>query len=105
MSIESISSVPPRIWTLSACAVGFILIDETASGNEQNALGNWLMLASQVVCTNAAFKQYQTGLNNKTNKTSYEKGYMEDKKTTVDMLEKLRNAIDKEIESLNKNLS
>ena len=35
-----------------------ILIDDLTA-NEQNALGNWLMLTAQVLCTNAFYKQVQ----------------------------------------------
>ena len=35
-----IPNVPPKIFTLSATVIGFILIDDTTA-EEQNALGNW----------------------------------------------------------------
>ncbi len=54
----NLNDVSPKILTLSAVAVGYLLIDDLDS-NEQNALGNWLMLSAQVLCTNAYFKQLQ----------------------------------------------
>lgn len=66
-----IPNVPPKLFTLSAIAVGYLLIDDTTS-NEQNALGNWLMLTAQVLCTNAFYKQVQTerGIDNSNTATS-----------------------------------
>ena len=49
-------NIPPKLFTLSATAVGFILIDDLTA-NEQNALGNWLMLVAQVLSTNAFYRQ------------------------------------------------
>ena len=46
----------PKIFSLSAVVVGYLLIDDLTA-NEQNALGNWLMLVAQVLCTNAFYKQ------------------------------------------------
>lgn len=46
----------PKVFSLSAVIVGYLLIDDLTA-NEQNALGNWLMLVAQVLCTNAFYKQ------------------------------------------------
>ena len=62
----SLPNVPPKLFTLSAVALGYLLIDDL-SANEQNALGNWLMLTAQVLCTNAYYKQVQTERNNNQN--------------------------------------
>ena len=48
-------NVSPKFFSLSAVALGYLLIDDL-SANEQNALGNWLMLTAQVLCTNAFYK-------------------------------------------------
>lgn len=48
-------NVPPKIFSLSAVIVGYILIDDSTA-NEQNALGNWLMLVAQVLSTNAFYR-------------------------------------------------
>lgn len=68
-----IPDIPPKLFTLSAIAVGYILIDDTTA-NEQNALGNWLMLTAQVLCTNAYYKQVQAerGITNQKTGTNYQ---------------------------------
>lgn len=48
-------NVPPKLFSLSAVIVGYILIDDSTA-NEQNALGNWLMLVAQVLSTNAFYR-------------------------------------------------
>ena len=48
-------NVPPKLFSLSAVIVGYILIDDSTA-NEQNALGNWLMLVAQVLTTNAFYR-------------------------------------------------
>lgn len=84
----SLPNVPPKLFTLSAVALGYLLIDNL-SANEQNALGNWLMLTAQVLCTNAYYKQVQTERNNNQN-------------INVETLEKMVSALKKEIEELKK---
>lgn len=49
-------NIPPRYWTLSSMIVGFALIDHFTA-NEQNAIGNWLMTAGQILEANASFQQ------------------------------------------------
>ena len=49
-------NMDPKIFSSSAVIVGYLLIDDLTA-NEQNALGNWLMLVAQVLCTNAFYKQ------------------------------------------------
>ena len=51
-----IPNIPPKLFSLSAIAVGYLLIDD-ATANEQNAMGNWLMLVAQVLSTNAFYRQ------------------------------------------------
>lgn len=48
-------NIPPKLFSLSAVVVGYILIDDSTA-NEQNALGNWLMLVAQVLSTNAFYR-------------------------------------------------
>lgn len=43
-----------KLLTITAFILGYILID-TLSSTEQNALGNWLMLVSQTLCTNGSY--------------------------------------------------
>ena len=51
-----IPNVSSNAFTISAIVVGLLLIDDTTP-SEQNALGNWLMLVSQILCTDAYYKQ------------------------------------------------
>lgn len=78
-----IPNVSSNTFTLSAIVVGLLLIDDTTA-SEQNALGNWLMLVAQVLCTDAYYKQVQ----NERNEFNEE-----DTKT---ILKKMANAINKE---------
>ncbi len=90
-----IPNVPPKIFTLSAVALGYLLIDDNTA-NEQNALGNWLMLVAQVLCTNAYFKQVQT-----------ERQMMEQTMSdedTIRMMQKMIKALTAEVENLKKTL-
>lgn len=43
-----------RLYTVAAFLLGNVLIDELTS-TEQNALGNWLMLVAQTLCTNGSY--------------------------------------------------
>ena len=99
-------NIPPSTFTLSAVIVGFLLTDN-ATPNEQNALGNWLMLVSQYLCTNAAYGQLlqsnsqtpgsfsENNSNNQNNPTSEE---------TIQMLTKMVNALNQEISEIKKQL-
>ncbi len=88
-----IPDVPPKLFSLSAVAVGYILIDDLTA-NEQNALGNWLMLVAQVLSTNAFYKQVQTERENKNPNNS----------NTIEMLEKMINALNQELENIKNKL-
>lgn len=81
-----IPNIPPKMFTLSAVTIGYLLIDDLTS-NEQNALGNWLMLIAQVLCTNAFYKQVQT-----------ERLSDED---TINMLNKMINTMNKGVDNIN----
>lgn len=88
--------LPPRVFTISAFTIGLILIDDLDS-SEQNALGNWLMLVAQVLCTNASdqfVKERRTVANTIPSK---------DSDYTINMLEKMKNAINNEINNLKSN--
>lgn len=103
-----IPNIPPKLFSFSAVAVGYLLIDD-ATANEQNAMGNWLMLVAQVLSTNAYFRQVmqERGLekpnqtesggtrNNINNEINQEK--------TIIMLEKMIKALQKELEDIKKN--
>lgn len=85
-------NIPAKAFSLSAIIVGYLLIDDLTA-NEQNALGNWLMLTAQVLCTNAFYKQVQTergeNMNNSFNKED-----------TINIMEKMIKAMEKELASL-----
>ena len=100
-----IPNVPPKIFTLSAVALGYLLIDDNTA-NEQNALGNWLMLTAQVLCTNAAYKQFQQGFNSTQsgNVTGGGNNPQQSNEDTIKMLTKMVNALNKEINDIKKSL-
>ena len=109
-----IPNVHPRIFSGSAVAVGYILIDDMTA-NEQNALGNWLMLIAQVLSTNAFYQQVQeergNKLKNSTNSgksTNYNGNYSNvnngNSNNEVDMLKKMVQALQQEIANLEKKL-
>ena len=96
------TNISPKLFSLSAVAIGYILIDDMKTANEQNALGNWLMLVAQVISTNAFYKAVKedntisnTGKNNA---ATFGKNNTKD--DTIEMLKKMRNAIDKEIDNI-----
>ncbi len=86
-------NIPAKAFSFSAVVVGYLLIDDLTA-NEQNALGNWLMLTAQVLCTNAYYKQVQMERSetnvNKTPNTE----------ETIIMMEKMMKAIQKELNEL-----
>ena len=88
-----IPNIPPKIFSLSAVTVGYLLIDDTTA-NEQNALGNWLMLVAQILCTNAFYKQVmqERGFDNNKN----------DSEQTIVMMQKMMDALQKEIDEIKK---
>ena len=85
----SLPNIPPKLFTLSAVALGYLLIDDLTA-NDQNALGNWLMLTAQVLCTNALYKQVEAERRNGPNNIN------------VETLEKMIYALKKELEELKK---
>jgi len=88
------SNISPTAYTLSAAIVGFLLIDDTTA-NEQNALGNWLMLVAQVLCTNAYFLQLKNQNNENSQPTNEE---------TIVMMQKMINALTKEVNDLKRQI-
>lgn len=93
-----LSNIPPKLFTLSAVAVGYILLDD-ATANEQNALGNWLMLVAQLLCTNAFYRQVreERGLEPNNARQNTNQSTQEE---TIEMLEKLQKAIEKELKNI-----
>lgn len=113
-----IPNIPPKLFSFSAVAVGYILIDD-ATANEQNAMGNWLMLVAQVLSTNAFYKQVMAergidsgptnspGLNNPSENNSFNtynnmNFSKDDTNQTIEMLKKMINALNQEIEQIKK---
>ena len=95
-------NIPPKLFTLSAVAVGYILLDG-ATANEQNALGNWLMLVAQLLCTNAFYRQVREERGLETNKAKQNTN-KNTKEETIEMLEKLQKAIEKELKTIKKEM-
>ena len=119
-------NIPPKLFSISAVAIGYLLIDDTTA-NEQNALGNWLMLVAQVISTNAFYRalMQERGLeprestesgknnsysfgnnsnyfnNNFNGKTDSQTEYNE----TIIMLEKMIRALEKEICEIKKKMN
>lgn len=101
-----IPNIPPKLFSLSAVIVGYILIDDMTA-NEQNALGNWLMLVAQVLSTNAFYRgvmqerglepqnSTESGKTNRKTKTN-------ENEYTIRMLEKMVSALQEEINSIKK---
>ena len=95
----ALPNVSAKTFSVSAVIVGYLLIDDLTA-NEQNALGNWLMLVAQVLCTNAFYRQVQQermqGYNNNSN--IYEEN-------EIEMLEKMVKALRHEIDDLKNNIN
>ncbi|MGN0992356.1 MAG: hypothetical protein ACI4PE_00215 [Bacilli bacterium] len=115
-------NIPPKIFSLSAVIVGYILIDDMTA-REQNALGNWLMLVAQVLSTNAFYRQVMqerglepTGskeserqnppnnLSSNQNKNNNYRNSTNETEETLIMLEKMIKALKTEIETIKKEL-
>lgn len=91
-----IPDVSPKAFSFSAIIVGYLLIDDLTA-NEQNALGNWLMLTAQVLCTNAFYKQVQSErMTKKETSMSQE--------DSIILLKKMVNALNTEIENIKNKL-
>ena len=85
-------NVDPKLFSFSAVIVGYLLIDDMTA-NEQNALGNWLMLTAQVISTNAFYRQVLEERENNNNMT---------KEHIIKMLNKLIKAVSEGIDNLDK---
>ena len=115
-------NISPKLFSLSAVAIGYILIDDTTA-NEQNALGNWLMLVAQVLSTNAFYRAVmqergleprestETGRNNSytfnnqnLNSNNSDNASQDECDDTIVMLEKMVKALEKEIENIKKSM-
>lgn len=117
-------NIPPKLFSLSAVVVGYILIDDMTA-NEQNAVGNWLMLVAQVLSTNAFYRAVmqerglepvgstETGRNNAdtfSGSNGQSTGNVNTSDTSSDeqtliMLEKMVKAMQNEIDNIKKNMN
>lgn len=97
-----IPNMPPKLFSLSAICVGYMLINNSSS-NEQNAMGNWLMLVAQVLSTNAFYKavMQERGLDEAGKNNSFAFGQNENM-DTKELLEKILNAINDELNRIKK---
>ena len=96
-----IPNVSPEAFSFSAVIIGYLLIDDTTA-NEQNALGNWLMLIAQVLCTNAFFQQVQAergNFNVQNNSQNVNSSNISNEETII-LLQKMVNYMQKEINDL-----
>lgn len=108
-------NIPPKLFSFSAVVIGYILIDDTTA-NEQNAMGNWLMLVAQVLSTNAFYRAVmqergldprestETGRNNSQVVNNIPFNDTNDINQTVQMLQKMVNAMQQEIENIKREL-
>ena len=85
-------NINPKLFSFSAVIVGYLLIDDMTA-NEQNAIGNWLMLTAQVISTNAFYRQVLEERKNNNDMT---------KDDIINMLNKLIEAILEGIDNLDK---
>ena len=114
-----VRNVPPKLFSLSAVVVGYILIDDMTA-NEQNAVGNWLMLVAQVLSTNAFYRAVmkerglepkestETGRNNAdtfSGSSSNSSPSDTSDNETVVMLEKMVRAMQTEIDNIKRNMN
>ena len=112
-------NVPPKLFSLSAVVVGYILIDDMTA-NEQNAVGNWLMLVAQVLSTNAFYRAVmkerglepkestETGRNNAdtfSGSSSNSSPSDTSDNETVVMLEKMVRSMQTEIDNIKRNMN
>lgn len=96
-----IPNIPAKAFSFSAIVVGYLLIDDLTA-NEQNALGNWLMLTAQVLSTNAFYKQVQQERSTNVTDNMNNNDSNITIKENVAILQKMVNALNKEIETLKK---
>ena len=96
-----IPNISPKAFSFSAVVVGYLLIDDMTA-NEQNALGNWLMLVAQVISTNAFYKQVmaERGMDNNNNNINNQNN---SNINEIIMLEKMIKALKQEIDNLKNN--
>ena len=110
-----IPNIPPKLFSLSAVAVGYLLIDDMTA-NEQNAVGNWLMLVAQVLSTNAFYREVmqerglmpsgstESGRTPNKNVSDKNNNSSNDNEYTIRILEKMVIAMQEEINMIKREL-
>ena len=112
-----IPNTSPKLFSLSAVVVGYLLIDDM-SANEQNALGNWLMLVGQLISTNAYYAAVASERNNNSNNSNMSNQADRNQNSnsrinnsnfnnqdTLKMLEKMLKALNEEVNNIKKDLN
>lgn len=111
MVMNIIPSINSKTYTLSAIIIGYLLLDESTPA-EQNSLGNWFMLIGQVLCTNSAQQQVlnnRSGSSNQNNRhvinddnliNMFKSNNKEEIDDQINMMKKVINALEKEINNL-----
>ena len=124
--MDDIFNTNPYVSSLVSALIGFLLIDDLTA-NEQNTLGNWLMLIAQVLITNgtsqALIEQRLSGdvinINADVNKSEYhpikydiqvireilKKTNPNHTKNAIALLQKALNIIQKDINELKKKIN
>lgn len=100
--MKFLKNIPTNTFTVSAFAIGLILIDDLTPA-EQNSVGNWFMLIGQVLATNASQQQV---INNATNTSNTSNSHIvndnQNGNSEVEMMEKIRDAFNQQIDTLKK---
>lgn len=93
----ALPNIPAKTFSLSAVIVGYLLIDDLTA-NEQNALGNWLMLVAQVLSTNAFYKLVEQ------DRANAAMGANPNGTVSVEVLEKMIASLQREVDALKKSI-
>ena len=102
VTLNLIPNTSPKLFSLSAVIVGYLLIDDMTA-NEQNALGNWLMLVGQLISTNAYYASVQADRNQNSN--LYKNNSNFNNQDTLKMLEKMLKALEIEVNNIKKEMN
>lgn len=87
--MNQLPNIHPLSFTLSATIIGYALIDHFKS-TEQNAIGNWLMLIGQILCTNGSYQFH----------TEYQAPTPESNARNIDLINRAIKAMQEEIDKL-----
>ena len=112
MCMKFLQNISPTAFTASAVAIGFLLIDDL-NVNEQNSVANWFILVGQILETSSGQLQLLSNTSSNTNNTSNNANSTNEninreyysnssRDYNIQMMEKIRNAFDTEIENLKK---